>query len=190
MEINASRVRSLPIAAWVAAAGFLSACGGGGELSIDLPREGEPPQNGAETLSREFRPGQTEQHRLPLRISGGVPPYTSSIEGCPDWVALFPDQGILAGAAPPSAYGRTFLCAYVVTDSGAPDAPPASITRRQQTKSFGLRLVVGSPEILGLPSVSAAGWMRPISFVIRRPPTWKSACEFGNPVGRSAFFVK
>ena len=154
MEINPRRVCPLPIAAWVAAAVFLSACGGGGELSIDRPQEGGAPQDGAETLQLEFRPGQTEQHRLPLRISGGVPPYTSSIEGCPDWVALFPDQGILAGAAPASAYGRTFLCAYVVTDSGTPDAPPASITPRQQTKSFGLRLVVESPAILDLPEVS------------------------------------
>ena len=128
MEINPRRACPLPIAAWIVAAAFLSGCGGGGELSIDRPQEGGPPQDGAETLSLEFRPGQTEQHRLPLRISGGVPPYTSSIEGCPEWVTLFPDQGILAGAAPASAYGRTFLCAYVVTDSGAPDAPPASIT--------------------------------------------------------------
>ena len=118
----------MPIAAWLATAAFLSACGGGGELSIDLPQDGGPPQDGAETLLRQFRPGESERHRLPFRISGGFPPYTSSIEGCPEWVTLFPDQGILAGAAPPSAYGRTFLCAYVVTDSGAPDAPPAGIS--------------------------------------------------------------
>ena len=123
----------MPIAAWLATAALLSACGGGGELSIDLPREGEPPQDGVETLSLAFPPGQNRQHPLPFRISGGFPPYTSSIDGCPDWVTLFPDQGILAGAAPAGERGRTFFCTYVVTDSGAPDAPPAGISRRRVT---------------------------------------------------------
>ena len=59
----------------------------------------------------------------------------ASIEGCPDWVTLFPDQGLLAGMAPTSARGQTFFCQYSVTDSDTLFTGP-------QTKSFGLRLVV------------------------------------------------
>ena len=50
-------------------------------------------------------------------------------------MTLFPDQGILAGAAPAEAGGRTFFCTYRVTDAGA-ILPP-------QTASWGLRLLVG-----------------------------------------------
>ncbi|MCY4498182.1 MAG: Ig domain-containing protein, partial [Rhodospirillaceae bacterium] len=117
----------------------LAACGGGGELSIGL-QEGTSQQ----TLELDFPPEQVVQHPLPFRISGGVPPYVSSIEGCPDWVTLFPDQGILAGTAPASDNGRTFLCTDVVTDSASFSDP--------QTKSFLLRLDVKSPRALFLPS--------------------------------------
>ncbi len=112
----------------VAFALTLAACSG--DLSIEL--EGES----AGTLPRiEFPPGQAREHRLPFRISGGVPPYDSSIEGCPGWVTLLPDQGILAGTAPVGESGKTFFCTYVVTDS---DTQPES-------RSYGLQLVVGSP---------------------------------------------
>ena len=106
----------------------LAACGGG-DLSIGLPGETPP-----ETLKLVFHPGQAVEHPLPFRISGGVPPYISSIDGCPDWVTLFPDQGILAGSAPASDHGRSFFCTYVVTDSATFTDP--------QTKSFGLHLAV------------------------------------------------
>ena len=118
----------------------LAACSTG-DISIGVP--GGPPH---ETHTVHFPTGRAYEDRLPFRISGGVPPYISSIEGCPDWVTLFPDQGILAGTAPASDHGRTFFCSYVVTDS-AILIPP-------QTKSFGLRLVVGSSATLVLPSAA------------------------------------
>ena len=118
---------------------LLAACGGG-DLSIDLPG------GSGRSLHLDFPGGRAVEHRLPFRISGGVPPYSSSIEGCPDWVTLFPDQGILAGAAPAEASGRTFFCTYQVTDTGGIQPP--------QTASWGLRLAVGSsaaPAALSLP---------------------------------------
>ena len=117
----------------------LAACGGG-DLSIGLPGE-TPPQ----TLKLIFHPGQPVEHPLPFRISGGVPPYISSIDGCPDWVTLFPDQGILAGTAPDSEHGRSFFCTYVVTDSATFSDP--------QTRSFGLHLAVDSLTAPVLPSI-------------------------------------
>ena len=88
IEMNARRLRALSIAGCAAAGIALSACGGGGELSIDLPREGEPPPDGVETLPLVFPTGQFVEHPLPFRISGGFPPYTSSIDGCPEWKLL------------------------------------------------------------------------------------------------------
>ena len=108
----------------------LAACGGG-ELSIGLPMEED-----TGTLKLDFPPGQAVQHRLPFRISGGVPPYVSSIDGCPDWVTLFPDQGILAGAAPVAENDRTFFCTFSVTESDPGFRPARTVT-------YGLRLTVG-----------------------------------------------
>ena len=119
----------------------LAACGGS-HLSVDLP-------GGGETLRLEFSPGQAVEHRLPFRISGGIPSYESSIEGCPDWVTLFPDQGVLAGMAPGEDRGKTYICTYRVTESD-PGSRPA------RTVSYGLRLVVGSDvtQPLALPRLS------------------------------------
>ena len=104
----------------------LAACGGS-HLSVDLP-EGE------ETHRLEFVHSRAVQHPLP-RISGGIPPYESSIEGCPDWVTLFPDQGVLAGVAPVEDHSKTYFCTYRITESD-PGFRPA------RTVSYGLRLVV------------------------------------------------
>ncbi len=110
----------------------LTACGGGGHLSVE-GRAGEK----AESYELRFPPGQAFEHRLPLRVSGGIPPYESSIEGCPDWVTLFPDQRILAGTAPAALSGQTFFCTYHVTESDPGFRPARTVSR-------GLRLVVGS----------------------------------------------
>ena len=104
----------------------LAACGSG-HLSVDLPA-------GKQTLELSFPPEQARQHRLP-RISGGIPPYESSIEGCPDWVTLIPDQRILAGTAPAAESGKTFFCTFRVTESDPGFRPARSF-------SYGLRLVV------------------------------------------------
>ena len=108
----------------------LAACGGAGHLSVDH-RQGE------NTLSLNFPPGRAVEHPLRFRISGGIPPYESSIEGCPDWVTLFPDQRILAGTAPAALSGQTFFCTYHVIESDPGFRPARTVTR-------GLRLVVGS----------------------------------------------
>ena len=107
----------------------LAACGGSG-LSIDLPGRGQ-------TLDLDFPPEEAVEHRLPFRISGGVRPYESSIDGCPDWVTLFPDQGILAGIGPAVDSGKTFFCTFRVTESDPAFRPARSV-------SYGLRLTVGS----------------------------------------------
>ena len=119
---------------------LLAACGGGGDLSIDVPG------GGVRTLKLVFHPGHAVEHRLPFHISGGVSPYVSSIDGCPDWVTLFPDQGILAGTGPAGDHGKTFFCTYVVTDSATIGTP--------QSVSFGLRLAVNPPAPLVLPSAT------------------------------------
>ena len=108
----------------------LAACGGRG-LSIDLPGRGQF------ALELNFPPGQAVEHRLPFRISGGVRPYESSIDGCPDWVTLFPDQGILAGTGPAVDSGKTFFCTFRVTESDPGFRPARSV-------SYLLRLTVGS----------------------------------------------
>ncbi len=119
----------------------LAACGGGG-LSVDVPGEG------GETLRLDFPPGRAVEHRLPFRISNGIRPYESSIEGCPDWVTLSPDQGILAGMAPAEDRGKTHFCTYRVTESDPGFRPARSV-------SYGLRLAVGSPApVLTLPPLN------------------------------------
>ena len=128
----------------------LAACGGEGDLSIELPGEREDTETG-EALTLDFPAGQAVEHRLPFRVSGGVAPYESAIDGCPDWVTLFADQGVLAGSAPASERGRTFFCAYRVSDSGGLLEP--------RTVSWGLRLAVGSPAALDLPSVTVPALM-------------------------------
>ena len=122
----------------ICAALSLAACSGS-DLSVDLPgaRE-EAAASTGNLLSLEFPLGQPKEHQLP-RVSGGIPPYESSIEGCPDWVTLFPDQGVLAGTAPGDEIDRTFFCTYRVTESD-----PGF--RSQQSVTYGLRLVVGPPE--------------------------------------------
>ena len=121
----------------------LLACGGG-HLSVDLPGEGN-------TLSLDFPPGQAVERLLPFRVSGGIPPYESSIEGCPDWVTLFPDQGILAGMAPAEDRGKTHFCTYRVTESDPGFRPQRSVT-------YGLRLAVGPlPNRLALPASVVPG---------------------------------
>ena len=109
---------------------MLAACGGGGHLSVENP-------GGGETLELEFPPGEAVRHRLPLRVSGGIPPYETSIEGCPEWVSLFPDQGVLAGTRPAADIGRTFFCTYRVTESN-----PGFRARR--SVDYGLRLTAGA----------------------------------------------
>ena len=113
----------------------LAACGGG-DLSIDVDGE-----SGIRTIELRFVPGRLVEHPLPFSISGGLPPYESRIEDCPDWVTLFPDQGILAGTAPAGDHGRTFVCTYVVEDAS---------TSFPQSTSFLLRLAVESPSPLVL----------------------------------------
>ena len=110
----------------------LAACSGS-DLSIDGPG------GDARTVKLEFPPGRAVEHQLPLRISGGIPPYDLSIQGCPEWVTLFPGQGILAGSAPATDLGKTFFCSYLVTDSTVPTP---------QSTSLILRLAVGSPTTL------------------------------------------
>ena len=116
--------------ALVCLAPLLAACGGG-HLSVE--RTGG---EGEHTLHLDFPPGQAVEHRLPFRVSGGLPPYESSIEGCPDWVTLLRDQAVLAGTAPVPENDRTFFCTYVVTESPPGFRPPRSVT-------YGLRLDVG-----------------------------------------------
>ena len=108
----------------------LSLVGCGGGLSVDLPE-------GKQTLDLYFPPEQAVEHRLP-RISGGTRPYESSIDGCPDWVTLFPDQGILAGTGPAVDSGQTFFCTFRVTESDPGFRPARSV-------SYGLRLTVSPP---------------------------------------------
>ena len=107
----------------------LAACGGGG-LSVDVPGEG------GETLRLDFPPGRAVEHRLPFRISNGIRPYESSIEDCPEWVTLSPDQGILAGTAPVAENDRSLFCTYSVTESDPGFRPARTVT-------YGLRLTVG-----------------------------------------------
>ena len=127
MDISPKCIKSVVL---VGLALSLTACSGGGDLSIDLPGRG----GGTRTLKLDFPPESAVEHRLPFRISGGAPPYNSSIDGCPEWVTLFPDQGILAGTGPAVDSGRTFFCTYHISDS--------SVFKPGST-SFGLRLTVG-----------------------------------------------
>ena len=105
----------------------LAACGGRG-LSIDLPGRGQ-------ALDLNFPSVQAVEHRLPFRISGGVRPSASSIDGCPAWVRLFPDQGILAGTGPAVDSDKTFFCTFRVTESDPGFRPARSV-------SYVLRLTV------------------------------------------------
>ncbi len=107
----------------------LAACSGG-HLSVDLPE-------GKQTLELSFRPEEAKRHPLP-HISGGIRPYESSIDGCPDWVTLIPDQRILAGTAPVADSGKTFFCTFRVTESDPGFRPARSV-------SYGLQLVVTAP---------------------------------------------
>ncbi len=166
-------------------AGVLTACSVD-ELSVGLPPTANDEEN-VQTLVKEFPPGEAAQYQLPFRISGGIPPYTASIEDCPDWVTLFPDQGLLAGMAPTSARGQTFFCQYTVTDSDTLFTGP-------QTVSFGLRLEVEGlgdlafrsdpdrplPETLDLQVNSFASFPLPALMGGVPPYTYAVTCAGGN----------
>ena len=116
----------------------LAACGGGGHLSVENPGG----RGTHETHTLNFPPGEPVEHRLPFRVSGGIPPYESSLppelnDNCPGWVTLFPDQRILAGTAPAADAGGTFFCIYRVTESD-----PGF--RAARSVDYGLRLRVGT----------------------------------------------
>ena len=119
----------------VALAAIVTAACGGGELSVANPE-------GGATLELKFPPERLEEHELP-KISGGFLPYETSIQGCPEWVILFPDQGILAGTAPIEDQGKTFFCTYRVTEADPGFRPRKSV-------SYGLKLAVGSTGSLTL----------------------------------------
>ena len=143
-RVDTATRRTNPIATGALAclAIALTACGGGSPLSIE-GRAGEE----VKSYELVFLPEQPVEHRLPLRVSGGIRPYESSIEGCPAWVTLFPDQRILAGTAPVAASGQTFFCTYHVSEA-EPGFRPA------RTVSRGLRLLVRpspAPPELSLP---------------------------------------
>ena len=133
----------LPLA--VISALVTAACGGGGNSS-ERPVGGATEIPATELLELEFHVGQPREHRLPFRIPGFFRPYESSIEGCPEWVTLYPDQGILAGVA--SAVAGPFFCTYTITEADPGFRPQRSVT-------YGLRLVVdpGSAGVLSLPSL-------------------------------------
>ena len=120
-------VKSIKSAVLACIIPLLAACGG--PLDDDL-------QSAGGTLRAEFPPGRAVEIALPVVSRGGEPPYRGTIEGCPDWVTLFPDQRILAGTAPASARGETFFCTYQITDSSEPSPQSASV---------GLRIVVPDP---------------------------------------------
>ena len=115
----------------------LAACADGG-LTVNNPERGA-------TLQLDFPPGRAVAHQLPFKISGGLPPYRSSIDGCPDWVTLLSDQGILTGTGPDEDQGESFFCTYRVTESDPGFRPQQSVSR-------GLRLTVGSVDALSLSS--------------------------------------
>ena len=132
-------VRALfPIA--VISALVTAGCGGGG-LSSERPvgEAAELPAN--DLLEFEFPAGQPKEYRLPFRIPGFFHPYESRIEDCPEWVTLYPDQGILAGMAP--AVPGPFFCTYTITEADPGFRPQRSVT-------YGLRLAVDPADSLTL----------------------------------------
>ena len=122
---------------------LLAACGSS-HLSIENPGGGALIEGGTcsliegGTCSLSFPPGEAVKHSLP-KITGGIPPYESHIEGCPDWVTLLPSpdqrENIIAGTAPVALGGQTFFCTYHVTE-----ADPGFRTQRSDT--LGLQLTV------------------------------------------------
>ncbi|MCY4485725.1 MAG: putative Ig domain-containing protein [Deltaproteobacteria bacterium] len=130
-------MKSIRFVVFVCLAFSVAACGGG-HLSIDLPR-GE-----GGTLNLDFPPGEAVEHRLSVQISGGFRPYELTIDGCPDWVTLYPDQRILAGTGPAADGGTTFFCTFRVTESDPGFRPARSV-------SYGLRLTVPVKQPLELP---------------------------------------
>ena len=123
----------LPLA--VIAALVTAGCGGGGDLSVVQPARDE--------ILREFTPGEPARYQLPFSISRGFLPFAASIDGCPGWVTLLSDHGVLAGTAPVEEAGKTVFCTYRVTE-----ADPGF--RPQRSVSYGLRLTVGSIDVLTL----------------------------------------
>lgn len=116
-------------------AALVTAACGGGDLAVVKPAKDE--------IHREFTPGIAASYQLPSSFSGGFLPFAASIDGCPGWVTLLSDHGILAGTAPNEDAGKSFSCTYRVTE-----ADPGF--RPQRNVSYGLRLTVGSIDGLTL----------------------------------------
>ena len=116
-------------------AALVTAACGGGDLAVVKPAKDE--------IHREFTPGIAASYQLPSSFSGGFLPFAASIDGCPGWVTLLSDHGILAGTAPNEDAGKSFSCTYRVTE-----ADPGF--RPQRSVSYGLRLTVGSIDGLTL----------------------------------------
>ena len=116
-------------------AALVTAACGGGDLAVVKPVK--------EEIRREFTPGMAASYQLPFSFSGGFLPLAASIDGCPGWVTLLPDHGVLAGTAPNEDAGKSFSCTYRVTE-----ADP--VFRPQRSVSYGLRLTVRSIDGLNL----------------------------------------
>ena len=126
----------LPLA--VISALVTAGCGGGG-LSSERPVGEATELPATDQLEFEFPAGQPREYRLPFRIPGFFRPYESRIEDCPEWVTLYPDQGILAGMAP--AVPGPFFCTYTITEADPGFRPQRSVT-------YGLRLAVNPADSL------------------------------------------
>ena len=165
------RVRCLlPLA--VLAATVTAACGGG-ELSVVQPAR--------EEIHREFIPGEAARYQLPFSISGGFLPYESSIEGCPDWVTLLPDHGVLAGTAPSQDQGESFFCTYRVTEADPGFRPQRSESHRLRVDVRAINdLTLGDPSDISL-SVGTFGDVElPPATGGVRPYTYSFTCAGGE----------
>ena len=158
------------------------ASGGTGTLRVRIVAASPPPP--PRTSDPRFAAGEYQvaftqhayaEHDLPA-VTGGVPPYTFTLDGCPDWMRL--EGSLLVGFPGTDDVGLS-NCTLIAEDAGIPAESARKLVLVRVRAGDGLRFAAGEYQVAftqhvyaehDLPSVT--GGVEPYTFTLEGCPDW------------------